>query len=291
MRKHMTALHWILAAVALALLAAFAYLYAVTWIESCQARRLEGKQPYASAAANAPRTAVVYFSRSGNTALAARHVAQRLDAQLFPLQAPSYELGMAAIDAAAGKRRPAVVRIRHGGGEGHAVATCCRPGHAGHVVRRAHDDLTADVAEAHPRPGQAGVGRVDLGLDLQTDTAGQRCDAGGEAHQTSAPSNTATKSVSVLPTSLAATAPMLLRACACSGAVNDCAASKRTRLLTAVSSASRPLVPFCSSCWISSRVRAFVIVHRPSPSIDSGAQLAQFDQVALTCGRFMPNAS
>ena len=93
----MTALHWILAAVALALLAVFAYLYAVTWIESRQARKLEGKQPYASATAGPSRTAVVYFSRSGNTALAARHVAQRLDARLFPLQAPSYELGMGGL--------------------------------------------------------------------------------------------------------------------------------------------------------------------------------------------------
>ena len=32
-------------------------------------------------------------------------------------------------------RRPAVVGVRHGDGEGHAVAARRRPGDAGHVVR------------------------------------------------------------------------------------------------------------------------------------------------------------
>lgn len=93
----MTAAHWILAALALALLAAFAYLYGVTWIENRQARQLEGQVPHAPATVSTSRTAVVYFSRSGNTALAARHVAQRLDAQLFALQAPDYPLGLGGL--------------------------------------------------------------------------------------------------------------------------------------------------------------------------------------------------
>ncbi len=93
----MTAMHWVLAILALVLLLAFAYLYTLTWIESRQARQLESKQPYASATVSASRSAVVYFSRSGNTALAARHVAKRLDAQLFSLEAPEYELGMAGL--------------------------------------------------------------------------------------------------------------------------------------------------------------------------------------------------
>lgn len=109
-----TTLQWILAVVVLALLAAFAYLYAVTWIESRQARKLEGKQPYVSARESTSRAAVVYFSRSGNTALAARHVAKRLDAQLFPLEAPSYELGMgglahAVMDANERRSKPEVL--------------------------------------------------------------------------------------------------------------------------------------------------------------------------------------
>ena len=82
---------------ALAILAGFVYLYAVTWIERRQAHQLADKQPYAGAADGTSRTAVVYFSRSGNTALAARHVAKRLDAQLFALQAPDYPLGVSGL--------------------------------------------------------------------------------------------------------------------------------------------------------------------------------------------------
>lgn len=92
----MTALHWMLTVLALALLATLAYLFAVAWIESRQARQLAGLQAHGSAA-TASRTAVVYFSRSGNTALAARRVAQRLDAQLFPLEAPDYQLSMGGL--------------------------------------------------------------------------------------------------------------------------------------------------------------------------------------------------
>lgn len=110
----MTALYWTLAALALALLATLAYLLSVTWIESRQARQLEGKQPYASVAASTSRTAVVYFSRSGNTALAARHVARRLDAQLFSLEAPGYRLGLGGLahavkDADARRTKPKVL--------------------------------------------------------------------------------------------------------------------------------------------------------------------------------------
>ena len=54
---------------------------------------------------------MVYFSRSGNTALAARHVAGRLDAKLFSLQAPDYQLGISGLvhalnDANALKSQP-----------------------------------------------------------------------------------------------------------------------------------------------------------------------------------------
>lgn len=49
------------------------HLYAVTWIESRQAQQFKSKQPYASTTVSASRTAVVYFLRSGNTALAANH--------------------------------------------------------------------------------------------------------------------------------------------------------------------------------------------------------------------------
>lgn len=91
-------LKWFALALGALLAIALLVLLAVTWIESRQARQLEGKQPYASpAAASASRTAVVYFSRSGNTALAARHVARHLNAQLFPLEAPDYQLGLSGL--------------------------------------------------------------------------------------------------------------------------------------------------------------------------------------------------
>ena len=58
------------------------------------------------------RVAVVYFSRSGNTALAARHVAMRLDASLYALEVPQYALGVSglahsALDAKARRDDPA----------------------------------------------------------------------------------------------------------------------------------------------------------------------------------------
>jgi flavodoxin len=69
--------------------------FAVTWIERRQARDLRTREPYRSPAVDRQaRTAVVYFSRSGNTALAARHMARRVDAALFELDAPAYRLGL-----------------------------------------------------------------------------------------------------------------------------------------------------------------------------------------------------
>lgn len=104
-------LKWLAIGVVTLLALAMVVLLAVTWIERRQAQQLEGKRPYALAAASASRTAVVYFSRSGNTALAARHVAMRLNAQLFPLEAPDYQLGLGGLanaltDANALKEKP-----------------------------------------------------------------------------------------------------------------------------------------------------------------------------------------
>jgi hypothetical protein len=65
----------------------------------------------------------------------------------------------------------------------------------------AHDDLRADVAEAHPRPGHAGMVASILVLTSSRCGWPSATDARCEAHQTSAPSKIATKSVSVLPTS------------------------------------------------------------------------------------------
>lgn len=96
----MRTMYWILAALALTAIAVFCYLYAVTWIESRQAKRLFSMQPTTAVSVKNSRTAVVYFSRSGNTALAARHVANRLQAPLFPLKAPDYQLGLRGLTQA-----------------------------------------------------------------------------------------------------------------------------------------------------------------------------------------------
>lgn len=66
---------------------------AVTWIENRQARDVRDMAVY-SRPSQPSRTAVVFFSRSGNTALAARHIAARVGAQLFELDAPDYKLGL-----------------------------------------------------------------------------------------------------------------------------------------------------------------------------------------------------
>ncbi|MFM5338342.1 flavodoxin family protein [Aeromonas enteropelogenes] len=85
-------------------------LLAVSFIERRQAHELAGLEAESQQVAS-PRTAVVYFSRSGNTALAARHLATRLRARLFALDAPAYRLGprglvQALADANALKRAP-----------------------------------------------------------------------------------------------------------------------------------------------------------------------------------------
>jgi hypothetical protein len=107
-------MYCIVAALIVSLMMVFAYLWGVTWIESRQARQLASEHSSLGSDSSSSRTAVVYFSRSGNTALAARHVAARLDAQLFALRAPDYQLGMgglvhAVLDANTRRSKPEVL--------------------------------------------------------------------------------------------------------------------------------------------------------------------------------------
>jgi flavodoxin len=89
---------WGVAALALAAFAAIAVLFVVTRVELHQAKesaeRLASTAPKAH---SADRIAVVYFSRSGNTAVAAAHIAQRMGAGLFRLEAPAYDVGLPGI--------------------------------------------------------------------------------------------------------------------------------------------------------------------------------------------------
>ena len=117
-----------------------------------------------------------------------------------------------AVGAAARQGGPAVVRIGQRHCEMHPVSAHSGAHNAGDVVGTGDDHLPADVAKADPGPGDTRVTSVDLGFDFKTNATGQSSDGKGQAHQTKAPSKMATKSVSVLPTSAAATAPMLVRA-------------------------------------------------------------------------------
>lgn len=67
----------------------------VTQIESAQARAT-AKFSFKATAGRQPAepVAVVYFSRSGNTRLAAQYLADRLKADLFELAADDYQLGV-----------------------------------------------------------------------------------------------------------------------------------------------------------------------------------------------------
>ena len=93
--KHLSAAQWLLILLAVALLAGLAFFVGVTFIEKLQAQVVAGMTPHASPAHR--RIAVVYFSRSGNTGLAARHVAARLGAAIYQLQVPEYELGLGGL--------------------------------------------------------------------------------------------------------------------------------------------------------------------------------------------------
>lgn len=110
--KHMSLMHWVLAVLAIVALAVLGFLVGVSTIERRHARQVAELEPYASPASPLrSRAAVVYFSRSGATALAARHVAKRLDASLFALEVPQYALGVrglahSALDAKARRDDP-----------------------------------------------------------------------------------------------------------------------------------------------------------------------------------------
>lgn len=86
-------LKWLPLLLGVLLTAAGLAVLTITWIEWHQSRQVGSIGPYLTPAAGPTGTAVVYFSRSGNTALAARHVARRLGASLHVIEAPQYALG------------------------------------------------------------------------------------------------------------------------------------------------------------------------------------------------------
>ena len=68
----------------------------VTRVEHWQAAETAGLLPYDGAGDPAARhTGLVYFSRSGSTALLARHLATRTKGRLYRLDSSAYDLGLA----------------------------------------------------------------------------------------------------------------------------------------------------------------------------------------------------
>lgn len=90
----LVALKWLIGVIGMAILLLALVPIAVTWIERRQAKDLENRGPHLAGAGESCGVAVVYFSRSGNTALAARHIANTLEGDLFELKAPDYPLGL-----------------------------------------------------------------------------------------------------------------------------------------------------------------------------------------------------
>ncbi|MGY4040483.1 flavodoxin family protein [Aeromonas hydrophila] len=94
-------MNWVFITLGALAAAVVVVLLAVSFIERRQAYELAGLEAESQLVAS-PRTAVVYFSRSGNTALAARHLANRLGARLFALDTPIYRLGPGGLVKALG---------------------------------------------------------------------------------------------------------------------------------------------------------------------------------------------
>lgn len=83
----------LLAAVVLAL--AVLQVLVVAIVDSHQARKNAALLSQGAAEGSAgSRAAVIYYSRSGNTALMAQRIAQRLQARLYRLEAPDYQVGL-----------------------------------------------------------------------------------------------------------------------------------------------------------------------------------------------------
>ncbi len=108
----LSVLKWGVALVGLVALVALVVLFVVTRIENQQVRdnavRLQsGSVPEKSGT----DVAVVYFSRSSNTGIAAQHIAQRMGARLLSIEAPDYEPGFPGIAAALRDARSQDARI------------------------------------------------------------------------------------------------------------------------------------------------------------------------------------
>ena len=85
----------ILCVAAALIVGAFMVVFVVTRIENSQAEKNAKRLAQSPVAESLDRTtAVVVFSRSGNTAVLGRHIAQQENADFYRLLAPDYDLGL-----------------------------------------------------------------------------------------------------------------------------------------------------------------------------------------------------
>ena len=86
---------WVLLGVLIVLVILVLVPVVVTQIENYQARENEQRLQQSLLTSNpANTTAVIVFSRSGNTAVLARHIANQEQADFYRLEAPDYKLGL-----------------------------------------------------------------------------------------------------------------------------------------------------------------------------------------------------
>ncbi|MFG0456214.1 flavodoxin family protein [Shewanella mangrovisoli] len=89
----------------------FALPFAVTRIENVQHAQNREQMIKNAAHPLKPKTAVIYFSRSGNTGVLAQHIAQSEQADLFEIGAEDYALGIPGWMSALKDARKNVARI------------------------------------------------------------------------------------------------------------------------------------------------------------------------------------
>lgn len=103
---------WLLILLALALLVIVLVPVVVTRVENYQAgKNREWIDAHDEKPTQQSRAAVVVFSRSGNTAVLAQHIAKKYQAALFVLEAKEYQLGIAGLISALKDARTQIATI------------------------------------------------------------------------------------------------------------------------------------------------------------------------------------
>jgi hypothetical protein len=107
----MMMLKWAGALLALVVVAVALVLFVVSRVELQQAKEADARLRGSPHVESGGKNAVIFYSRSGNTALAADHVARRLGARLYRLEADDYALGLPGLVSALGDARQHEARV------------------------------------------------------------------------------------------------------------------------------------------------------------------------------------